>query len=103
VEEREPREWGYSGAQRSTTQNENDMGRVLMICEVDRLTIALQLIAIKREIVKEGVNKSNHPIQNPLLLVTELRTRENIISLREIAFYLMTDRVCIGVCKLPCV
>jgi hypothetical protein len=29
-------------------------------------------------IVKEGVNKSNHPIQNPLLLVTEPRTRKNI-------------------------
>jgi hypothetical protein len=25
--------------------------------------------------VKEGVNKSNYPIQNPLLLVTEPRTR----------------------------
>jgi hypothetical protein len=24
-----------------------------------------------REIVQEGVNKSNHPIQNPLLLFTE--------------------------------
>jgi hypothetical protein len=31
-----------------------------------------------RVIVKEGVNKSNHPIQNPLLLVTEHRTRDNI-------------------------
>jgi hypothetical protein len=29
--------------------------------------------------VKEGVNKSNHPIQNPLVLVTEPRTRDNII------------------------
>jgi hypothetical protein len=28
--------------------------------------------------VKEGVNKSNHPIQNPLLIVAEPRTRENM-------------------------
>jgi hypothetical protein len=28
--------------------------------------------------VKEGVNKSNHPIQNPLLFVTKPRTLENI-------------------------
>jgi hypothetical protein len=32
-------------------------------------------------IVKEGVNKSNHPIQNPLLLVTESQTRDNIENL----------------------
>jgi hypothetical protein len=31
-----------------------------------------------REIVKEGVNRSNHPIQNPLLFVTEPRTRGNM-------------------------
>jgi hypothetical protein len=30
-------------------------------------------------IVKEGVNKSNHLIQNSLLFVTEPRTRDNII------------------------
>jgi hypothetical protein len=30
-------------------------------------------------IVKEGVNKPNHPIQNPLLLVTETRARGNVI------------------------
>jgi hypothetical protein len=29
-------------------------------------------------IVEEAVNKSNHPIQNPLLLVTEPRTRDSI-------------------------
>jgi hypothetical protein len=34
-----------------------------------------------REIVQEGVNKSNQPIQNPLLLVTELRTRDNNLRL----------------------
>jgi hypothetical protein len=28
--------------------------------------------------VKEGVKKSSHPIQNPLLLVTEPRARDNI-------------------------
>jgi hypothetical protein len=32
-------------------------------------------------IVKEGVNKSNHSIQNPLLLVTETRTRDNILGI----------------------
>jgi hypothetical protein len=29
---------------------------------------------------KENVNKSNHPIQNPLLLVTEPGTRENTLQ-----------------------
>jgi hypothetical protein len=29
-------------------------------------------------IVMEGVNKSNHPTQNPLLFVTEPRTRDNM-------------------------
>jgi hypothetical protein len=29
---------------------------------------------------KEGVNKSNHPIQSPLLLVTEPRTRDNMLT-----------------------
>jgi hypothetical protein len=32
-----------------------------------------------RAIVTEGVNKSKHPIQNPLLLVTEPRTCEPIV------------------------
>jgi hypothetical protein len=31
----------------------------------------LKLIVIKRVIVADGVNKSNHAIQNPLLLVAE--------------------------------
>jgi hypothetical protein len=31
-----------------------------------------------RVVIKEGVNKSNHPIQNLLLLVTEPRTRDHI-------------------------
>jgi hypothetical protein len=35
-------------------------------------------------IVNEGVNESNHPIQNPLLLVTEPRTRDNIHSVVEV-------------------
>jgi hypothetical protein len=39
-------------------------------------------------IVKEVVNKSNHPIQNPLLFVTDPRTRENeYLENREIWFY----------------
>jgi hypothetical protein len=33
-----------------------------------------------RVIVKEGVNKSNHPIHNPLLLVTELQRRDILVS-----------------------
>jgi hypothetical protein len=32
-------------------------------------------------IVKEGVNKSDHPTQNPLLLVTEPRTSDTSIQL----------------------
>jgi hypothetical protein len=88
----------HNGVQR---RKRTIMELVLMICEVGRLAIVLQLIAIKREIVIEGVNKANHPIQNPLLRISHgLRTRENIISLREIAFYLTTDRVRIGVCKV---
>jgi hypothetical protein len=39
------------------------------------------LIAIKSD-CKECVNKSSHPVQNPLLFVTEPRTRENIITPR---------------------
>jgi hypothetical protein len=33
-------------------------------------------------IVREGVSKSNHPIQNPLLSVTEPRTRDSIFTSR---------------------
>jgi hypothetical protein len=32
-----------------------------------------------RVIVKEAVSKSNHPVQSPLLFVTEPQTRENVI------------------------
>jgi hypothetical protein len=53
-----------------------------VICEVGRLTLTLQLIVITRD-CKEDVNKSNHPIQNPLLLVTEPRTRDNNINGKE--------------------
>jgi hypothetical protein len=45
---------------------------VLMICEVGRLAIALQLI-VKKPDIKKCVIKSNHPIQNPTLLVMESR------------------------------
>jgi hypothetical protein len=54
------------------------MERVLVICEVGRLATALYLIVNKRD-SNRSVNKSNHPIQNPLLLVTEPRTRDNIL------------------------
>jgi hypothetical protein len=37
------------------------------------------LIVIKSD-CKVGVNKSNHPIQNPLLFVTEPRTLDNIVD-----------------------
>jgi hypothetical protein len=52
------------------------MQRVLVICLVVRLANWLWL----REILKEGVNnKSNHRIQDPLLSVTEPRTRYAIL------------------------
>jgi hypothetical protein len=35
------------------------------------------LIVIKSD-CKKGVSKSNHPIKNPLLLVTKPRTRDSI-------------------------
>jgi hypothetical protein len=41
-----------------------------------------------REILKQGVNKSNHPIYNPLLLVTEPWTRDNILYFRLPMVYL---------------
>jgi hypothetical protein len=39
------------------------------------------LIAIESD-CKEGVHKSSHPVQSLLLFVTELRTRDNIITPR---------------------
>jgi hypothetical protein len=54
------------------------MEHILVICEVGRLAIALKLIVIKRDC--ERINKFNHPIQNPLLFVTEPRTRDSINS-----------------------
>jgi hypothetical protein len=32
--------------------------------------------------LQEGVNKTNHPIQNPLLLVTEPQTCDNIVNVK---------------------
>jgi hypothetical protein len=43
------------------------MGRGLVICEVGRLAVALYLIANKRD-SKRSVNKSNHPIQKPVVI-----------------------------------
>jgi hypothetical protein len=37
-------------------------------------------LSLLREIVKEGVNESDLPLQNPLLLVTEPRTCDNILT-----------------------
>jgi hypothetical protein len=54
------------------------MERVLGICEVDSLAIALYLIVIKRD-CKRSVNKSGHLIQNPLLFVTEPRACDNAV------------------------
>jgi hypothetical protein len=59
------------GVRQSTTEYKNENGA----CPSDLWRYNLLWL---REIVKEGVNKSNHPIQNPLLLVTEPRTRDNI-------------------------
>jgi hypothetical protein len=39
------------------------------------------LIVIKREIESHGVNKFNHPIQKPLLLVNEPRRSDSIINI----------------------
>jgi hypothetical protein len=39
-----------------------------------------KLIVIERVFVKEGVNKSNPPIENLSLLVTEPETRDSIIG-----------------------
>jgi hypothetical protein len=36
-----------------------------------RLIVSYCNLLWLREIIKEGVSKSNHPIENPLLLVTE--------------------------------
>jgi hypothetical protein len=48
-----------------------------VICAMGRLAIGLKLIMITRN-CKQGVNKFNHLIQNPILLATEPRTRDNI-------------------------
>jgi hypothetical protein len=64
VVERE-REWDESSAAK-----EDGFGLRLIVSNSNWLWL--------RVIVKEPVNKSNHPILNPLLLVTEPRTRDNI-------------------------
>jgi 5,10-methylenetetrahydrofolate reductase len=35
----------------------------------------------ERNCKKKGVNKSNHPIHSPLLLVTKLKTHDNMHSI----------------------
>jgi hypothetical protein len=40
-----------------------------------------ELIVIKSD-CKRSVNKSNHPIQNPLLLVTEPQTRDSMLAIK---------------------
>jgi hypothetical protein len=48
------------------------------VCNGKRINCVVQrlhCIACKYELIVYGVNKSNYPIQNPLLLVTEPRTR----------------------------
>jgi hypothetical protein len=44
--------------------------RVLLIREVNRLEMTQQLLRLL-EIVKEGANKYNHPVQTTILLVTQ--------------------------------
>jgi hypothetical protein len=52
------------------------MERVLVIvCEL------LWAIVIKSD-CKRSANKSNHPIQNQLLLVTEPRSRDSVLTLK---------------------
>jgi hypothetical protein len=38
----------------------------------------LAIVILLRVIVEDAINKSNHPIKNPLLLVTEPRTRDSV-------------------------
>jgi hypothetical protein len=59
------REWSESSAVK-----EEGFGWRLIVSSCNWLRL--------RVIVKEAVNKSNHPIQNPLLLVTEPCTRDNL-------------------------
>jgi hypothetical protein len=40
-----------------------------------------KLIVIKSD-CKRSINKSNHPLQNPLLLVTEPRTRDSTLVIK---------------------
>jgi hypothetical protein len=61
------REWGQSSAVK-----EEGFGWRLIASSCNWLWL--------REIVKEAVNKSNQPIPNPLLLVTELLTRDSIMQ-----------------------
>jgi hypothetical protein len=57
---------------------EGALGKKLIVSSCDLLWL--------REIVQEGVDKFNHPIQNQLLLATEPRTRDNIFLIFVLGF-----------------
>jgi hypothetical protein len=47
-------------------------------CVTMNSKLSISAIACKYEMVVQCVNKSNHPIQNPLLLVTKPRTSDSM-------------------------
>jgi hypothetical protein len=59
---------------------ENPSACTTVNCKVCRRAIALKLHVVPK-CVNICVNKSNHPIRNPLLLVTEAQTRDSIMKL----------------------
>jgi hypothetical protein len=56
----------------------NPCACVTVNCKLCKTAISLYCL-YKRVYCKRNVNKSNHPIQNPLLFVTEHRIRDNIL------------------------
>jgi hypothetical protein len=84
MEERESREREYNGVQRIATKR-TDSHRMRMRTRMERI-LGRRLIVSScnwfglRVIVREAISKSNHPVQNPLLLVTEPRTRDTVLT-----------------------
>jgi hypothetical protein len=81
VEERDTRVLEYNSVQRSTTERVVSR-RMRMRTRMERVLYRRLIVSYcnwlwLREIVKEGVNKSNYPIQIAILSVTEPRTRDN--------------------------
>jgi hypothetical protein len=82
------REWSESSA-----VNEEGFGWTLILSYCNWLCL--------REIVQEDVNKSNHPVHNPLLLLTEPWTLENIYFLCKKSNILAEWCICICFHLLP--